>query len=498
MSSAYESGLKLSSAGRHAEAIGRFEEALASDPDDTRVLFALGNTACALGLSGAAEQFFRRVLHRDPSRVEAIVNLSNLLRLNGQFDAAIALLSPHIAQQPDNAELHMTLGSAWRECGDLTQAKQHYQAALQARPNYALALANLADLLCDEGQREVARTLYDKALSVEPKNPQIRLNRAILHFLNGDLKAGWRDYAARIDVRGKVPALASEQRLATWNGENLKHKRLLVRSEQGIGDQIMFASVIPDLLGRAGIDGGSLVMECEPRLQTLFARSFPGLTVKPAIFKTVNGATVADYGWLKSVGGIHRATLMGDVPRYLRRRMEDFPKPHSFLVPDRIETARWKTVLGSDAIGICWRSGKLGGHRTIGYAPLDYWGAFLRDTDARFISVQYDAKPEEIARLQEISGKTIYVPEGIDQKNELDRVASVLAALRLVVSAPTAVACMSAAVGTPTLKLLYNLSWTAMGMDYEPFLPSCRCVMPCRAGDWDDVFDQAKRLIALS
>ena len=498
MNVAYQSGLKLSSQGRHGEAIAQFEQALALEPDDPKVLFALGNTACQMGQTGIAEQFFRRVLAQDPCRTEAIVNLSNLLRLNGQYDAAIALLIPAVAREPKSPELQLTLGSVWRERGDLDRAKLHYQAALIARPDYAAALANLADLLCDEGQRDVARTLYDKALLAEPKNAQARLNRAILHFLNGDLKDAWRDYAARVDVPGKVPVVGDEHRSAPWNGENLKKKRLLVRSEQGVGDQILFASLILDLMARAQAEGGSVVLECEPRLQTLFTRSFPGITVKPAILRNVNGVPIADYGWLKSVGGANAAVLMGTLPRHLRGRMEDFPKPHSFLVPDADETARWKESFGPGAIGICWRSGKLGGHRSIGFAPLEQWGAFLRDINAPLVCVQYDARPEEIAELEATSGRKIIVPAGIDQKNELDRGASLMAALCLVISAPTAVACLSAAVGTRTLKLLYGQSWTAMGRDYEPFLPSCQCVTPRQMGDWAEVFNQAKKFIRRS
>jgi Flp pilus assembly protein TadD len=498
MNLAYHSGLKLSSEGRHGEAIAQFEQALAVEPDDPKVLFALGNTACQLGQAGVAEQFFRKVLAHDPCRTEAIVNLSNLLRASGQFDAAVALLIPAVAREPRSPELQLTLGSAWRERGDLEQAKLHYQAAMIARPDYAAALANLADLLCDEGRRDVARTLYDKAIKAEPNNAQARMNRAILHFLNGDLKEGWRDYATRTEVPGKVPAVAGEQRLAAWTGENLKKKRLLVRAEQGVGDQVLFSSLIPDLLARAQTDGGSIVLECEPRLQTLFARSFPGVTVKPWALKSMNGVPVADYGWLKAVGGVNAATLMGTLPRYLRGRMEDFPKPHNFLTPDADEAARWKDRFGPGAIGICWRSGKLGGHRSIGFAPLENWGAFLRNTDATLVCVQYDARPEEIAALEAISGKKIIVPEGIDQKNELDRAAALLSALGLVISAPTAVACLSAAVGTRTLKLLYGQSWTAMGRDYEPFLPSCQCVTPRQSGDWAEVFNQAARLIRRS
>ena len=71
-------------------------------PDDTKVLFALGNTAQPLGLAAPAEQFFRRVLALEPGRLEALVNLANLLRAAGQFDAAIALLEPALAREPDS------------------------------------------------------------------------------------------------------------------------------------------------------------------------------------------------------------------------------------------------------------------------------------------------------------------------------------------------------------------------------------------------------------
>ena len=100
MSSAYQTGLRLSSQGRHFEAIAQFEQALAQSPGDTKVLFALGNTAGQLGLGPVAEQFYRQVLALEPSRLEAIVNLANLLRTAGQFDAAIALLEPALALRP--------------------------------------------------------------------------------------------------------------------------------------------------------------------------------------------------------------------------------------------------------------------------------------------------------------------------------------------------------------------------------------------------------------
>ena len=493
----YERGLKLSSQGRHLEAIECFERALAVQPGDSKVLFALGNTAHALGMAKPAESFFRQVLAQEPQRLEALVNLANLLRSEGQFAAATALLEPALARSPQSPELHLTLGSVLREQGDNEGAKHCYRAALADRPHYVPALSNLADLLADDGDFDGARTLYGEALKADPGNPQTRLNRAVLNLLNGDLKEGWRDYAARADVPGKVPA--TEHRLTPWTGGPLKKIRLLVRVEQGVGDQIMFASCFGDLATRAANEGASVILECEPRLAALFARSFPDCTVRPATLKTVNGTVTADYGWLKAAGGAKAAVLMGSLPRILRGSIDAFPNPHAYLVPDAAEQAAWRQTFAglgaAPAIGICWRSGKSGGHRTVQYAPLAAWADFIRDLPGSIICAQYDATAEEIAELERLSGRRIFVPPSLDQKNELDRTCAMLSALDHLVSAPTAVSWLGAATGVATLKILYDTSWTSFAQPYEPFAPSCICVMPKVRGDWQGSFAQARHLI---
>jgi Flp pilus assembly protein TadD len=495
---AYDQGLKFASAGRHFEAIECFEQALASAPSDTRVLFALGNTACALGQAAMARQFFSQVLAIEPGRMEALVNLANLLRGEGQFEAARTLLEPALARSPQSPELNLTLGSVWRESGDHDRAAIYYRAALAQSPNYAPALSNLADLLADDGQIEEARTLYGAAIKSDPGNAQARLNRAVLNLLTGNLKDGWRDYAARLDVPGKVPA--TEQRLADWTGGPLKKVRLLVRAEQGVGDQIMFASLFGEITAKAMSEGGSVVIECEPRLVPLFARSFPDAMVRACELKNAAGRVTADYGWLKAAGGANAAIPMGSLPRYLRKDVTAFPPDHVFLKPADGEMIRWHGVFAaagaSPAIGLCWRSGKSGGHRAVQYAPLAAWADFIKDLPGMLVSAQYDATAEEIAELENRSGRKILVPDELDQKNELDRTAAMLSSLDVLVSAPTAVSWLGAGAGVPTLKMLYDTSWTGFGQAYEPFAPSCTLVMPKQRGDWTDGFAQAKAFIA--
>jgi tetratricopeptide (TPR) repeat protein len=481
----YAQGVALSAANRHAEAIDCFEEALEERPGDMGVLFALGNTASALGLAKPAEAFYRQVLALDPARLEALVNLANLLRAQGQFEAAEALLAPACRRNPDAPELWLTLGSVYREAGDAARAAAFYRQALSLRPDYPQALGNLADILADEGQFAEALALHDRAIAHDPGNAQARLNRAIVHLLSGRLSEGWTDYAARLEIAGRAPK--TDRRIARWTGGNLAGMRLLVTAEQGIGDQIMFASLIPELAARAAREGGSVILECEKRLVPLFSRSFPRTVVYAA--QSDGTAQNAD-----------AAIPSGSLSAILRTDFAQFPIPHRYLAPDAHEMRFWREELPSAGrrpwIGVCWRSGKTGGGRSMQYAPLIAWADFLRGVPGSVISVQYDASAEEIYELEKLSGRKIFTPKGLDQKNELDRTCALFATLDAVVSAPTAVSWLAAATGVPTAKILFDTSWTAFGEPYEPFAPAGRLMMPAKRGDWADAFAKARAWIA--
>lgn len=492
---AYAEGLALAAKGRHTEAIGRFEAALSTAPGDTRVLFALANTARDIGHDAAAERLYRGVLASEPDRIEALVNLANLLRTEGQTDAVIALMKPALERNPEVPELWLTLASALREAGDAATAKTFYQEALRLRPGYGQAIGNLADLLADDGEVEQALSLYEHVIEDDPHFAQARLNRAILLLLQGRLSEGWRDYAHRLKLRD---ALTYDHRLPKWTGGALKGARLLVTVEQGLGDQIAFASLIPDLATQLARDGCSLILECEPRLVPLFERSFPSVAVHACEIEARAGRKTARYGWLN--GAADFAVELATLPRYLRRSFDDFPARDSYLKADDAEVAHWRDWLRAHGagphIGVCWRSGNVGGLRALQFAPLEQWADFLRGLPGAVVSLQYDAREDEIALLETLSGREILVPPRLDQKHEIDRTCALMSGLDTAVSAPTAVSWMTAALGVPTFKILYNTSWTAFGRDYEPFAPNARCIRPAKTGDWASAFVKAAAAIA--
>jgi tetratricopeptide (TPR) repeat protein len=487
----YQQGLFLADQGHHAEAIERFEHALALRPNDTRILFALGRTADAIGHGGAAESFFRRVLAQEQDRLEALVALANLMRKSARTGEIVALLKPALERNPSRAELWLTLGTALREAGDLATAETFYREALRLQPGYGAATGNLADLLADRGEVDEALALYDSLLAADAQNAQARLNRAVLHLLRGELKKGWRDYEYRLKIKSRV--IVAGHGLPAWDGKVRERKSVLVTAEQGIGDQIMFASLIPEMQSLLARKGGRMVLEAEPRLVPLLARSFDGVAVATARMENRGGTTFAHHDWLKR-GEAHAAIALGSLPRLLRSELSAFPNPHAFLKTDTLETARWSQWLKAQGpgpfVGLCWRSGKVSGLRTAQYAPLEAWAAFIRECPAIPVSLQYDVQPSELETLQRLSGRGILVPPHLDQKQEIDRTAAMIVTLDAVVSAPTAVSWMAAGLGVPTFKILYNNSWTSFGESHEPFAPSCHCMMPKTSGDWDDAFAQ--------
>jgi len=316
-------------------------------------------------------------------------------------------------------------------------------------------------------------------------------------LMRGELKKGWRDYEHRLRIKNR--AIVADHGLPAWDGKARECKSVLVTAEQGIGDQIMFASLIPELQAILTRRGGKVVLEAEPRLVPLFARSFDGVAVAAARMEKRGGTIFAHYDRLQQ-GEAHAAVALGSLPRLLRGELHAFPSPHAFLKTDATETARWtqrlKALGPGPFVGLCWRSGKVSGLRAAQYAPLDSWAAFIRDIPATPVSLQYDVQTSELETLQRLSGRAILLPLQLDQKQEIDRTAAMIATLDGVVSAPTAVSWMAAGLGVPTFKILYNNSWTSFGESYEPFAPSCRCMMPKTSGDWSDAF--AQTLSALS
>src|SRR5262249_47603431 len=138
-------------------------------------------------------------------------------------------------------------------------------------------------------------------------------NRGIVALMLGDFARGWQDYKARVRARIGATNLVGDK---PWDGSPLAGKRVLLWTEYGLGDQIMFANLVPEIASQAA----HCTIVCAPRLLALFRRSFPQ-------------AEIIALG--EEIRGTFDVRLpLTDAAQLLRRSFADFPKHDGYLAPD--------------------------------------------------------------------------------------------------------------------------------------------------------------------
>ena len=171
----------------------------------------------------------------------------------------------------------INIGIAFREQGKLDEAIESYDRALSLKPDYFEAYNNKANALKDQGELEEAITTYKKAISLKPDYADAHVNLSFVLLSYGKLKEGLDEY----EWRWKTNKFLSQQRHFSqplWDGkQSLKDKTILLWSEQGIGDTIMWSSCLSLITSLAE----HCILECQEKLVPLLKRSFPNIEIKP-------------------------------------------------------------------------------------------------------------------------------------------------------------------------------------------------------------------------
>ena len=265
----------------------------------------LGAQALAADQLYAAEKAFCLAAAIDPSGRVALVNLGAVLIKAGKSGAAAQAQGWVLRLDPADAE-------AWS--------------------NYALACERL-------NRNDEAETAYRQAIAADPGHATARSNLGLLLLTRGALKEGYAEY----DWRFRSPHFKDFAKPSTaplWRGENLAGKTLLVWREQGLGDEIMFASSYGDVAGRAE----RVVVQCDRRLVGLLSRSFPKLTF------FADGKPPPPHD-----AQIPAGTLL----RRLRGAYSAFSAAPRFLTVEPVMAARWRARLATfgpeRTVGLAWR-----------------------------------------------------------------------------------------------------------------------------------------------
>jgi tetratricopeptide (TPR) repeat protein len=475
----------------------------------------LARAALEQGNLAAARLHLEQAQRAGESSIASTVLLAAVLAQQGELAAAEQALAPLLGRKPGAADAHNALGNIRRMQGRLDDAITHYDAALEAHPDFAAALSNRALCHHESGRAEAALRDYQQAIAIDPGDVTAAANLASLEYdlgldadasarlerllriapqfpqahwvlgfallRKGDFARGWSEYEWRERDAGRTNPSPP---LPEWRGEPHRDGPLLVCAEQGLGDQIMFASCLDDLTRLAD----NCVVECDPRLVRLFQRSFPGLRVYPHLKK-------ATEPWLADGVVPTAKTWLGSLPLRFRPGLEAFPDRRGYLVADPRQADAWRARLAALGpglkVGISWRGGTPSTRRSSRSIPLVEWLPLLQRAGAQFVDLQYGDNGAEIeALVRQHDVRLTRWPEALSA--DYDATAALVDALDLVISVQTSLVHLAGALGKEVWVLVPRVPEWRYGSEGHtlPWYPSARLLRQT-SPDWTQVIAEA-------
>ena len=313
----------------------------------------------------------------------------------------------------------------------------------------------------------------------------------------GELGGGWDGYEARLDPHyADVTIFAVDK--PRWSPERwIEGEQFLLIGEQGLGDEVLFASVAPDLIEALG-PGGVLHLAVEPRLVDLFQRSFPAAKVWRHMTAKIDHHTVRAAAF-DGQEAIDCWAPMASVLRRFRRRLDSFPSRAQYLTPDAARVQHWRDTLRAldgRTVGVVWKSLVKATNRSRHFAPFEAWEPILRTPGVCFVNLQYGDSSEEIARARDAFGIDVWTPPGIDLKNDLDDLAALTTALDLVIGPANASTNIAAAAGAQTWLISMPGAWPRLGTEDYPWYPQMRVFIPPAYNDWTPAMNEIAAALA--
>jgi tetratricopeptide (TPR) repeat protein len=472
----------LQAQGKLEEAVASYQRALILKPGMAEAHGNLGNARLAQNKLDDAEACYTQALTLKPNYAEAWYNLGNLRQAQDRLAEAAACYERAIALKPQLPEAHYNLGNTLHTLDRLDEAAASFERALAIRPEYAEAHYNLGCVLEDLGRLDEALARIARALEIKPDYSQARFGQALAQLQNGEFTTGWRNYECRWQsIDHDTPWRAYTEPI--WSGERLASGRLLVWGEQGIGDEIQFAGLIPDAIR----SGNRITLDCDARLKPLFARSFPEVEV-------VSGCGPAEAN--KAEIAAHLPA--GSLPGLFRRTEAAFAATTSpYLKADPVEQERFRANYddGRKLIGLAWhtRNQKTGRKRSI---ALKNFASLFALSGIRWISLQY-GDFDDLEQQAAATNAPSLIDRSVDQFVDIDRFAAQVAAMDQVITIDNSTAHLAAALGLPVCLLLpYAADWRWLEARTDsPWYPTLRIFRQPKIGDWESVVESVRNML---
>lgn len=357
-----------------------------------------------------------------------LATFGTLFLQTGRYGLAISFLERSLQGRATQSDVLSNLSIAYKGSGQQDKAIEYAERACKVGEPSAEALANYSGFFTNTGTPDKSIPLCEQALKLKPELAVAHWNLALALLEKGEWDRGWdeHDWGLRMQ-KGTTNVMRVDRQLGGapyWDGT--PGKTVAVYGEQGIGDEIMFASMLPDLMAK-----NTVVFECHKRLKHLFEESFQGLPC----YGTREDAEVT---WPNDHKIDYRVSI-GSLGKWLRRSKESFPGTPYLRAESAPKGEKFR-------VGISWTGGQKAGRVQTRSVPLAWWPSILNN-DCEFVSLQYtncDAELELMAK-QGYSIKTF--PEV--KSEDYYETAKLAMSCDLIISVCTSVVHLAGALGVP-------------------------------------------------
>jgi tetratricopeptide (TPR) repeat protein len=424
----------------YEKALLDFSKALSIDPECNQAYNNIGVTFDAMGDCESAILNYNQAIKNDASYYEAFSNRGAAYNSMGKFELAIKDCDAAIKIKPDYIDALINKGAALKNLKLYIKAREYYDEAIKiSRGSSELAYSNRAALLVEIKEYDSAEEDLKKAIEINRNSNQANLNLSLFYLSHKKFLLGWPLYKKRIYKDEEALNFLeqnSKPEVSSFSSEN----KLLIFSEQGLGDQILYLS----LLAEIEAVNPNITVLIDPRLIRIFERSFPKIKF------------LSKY---EHISKIQYDTFIfsGDLGGYFRNSESLFSRnKNSYLTSDSIRTRELDFSLRKDSkkvCGISWTSKnlKFGQDKSLRLVDLL---PILELANFEFVNLQYGDTDNEIKAIYDDKLVKINSINEIDNQSDIDGLTSLIDACDVVVTISNVTAHIAGALGKKTFLLL--------------------------------------------
>lgn len=477
----FQQGKQFHAARDLAQAAEAYRKALLLIPDHPQLLINFGGLAEDVGDWKNAEKIYRH-LQKVKDIPDLDGKLASALFNQARYEDAIPLFDSFIARHPREAVALRLLATSHFRLSHFPQAIELAQRSWDAE-KHPDAINLLIAIHLETGDCTALAPLAEEALARYPDDWQVQKLVGEYLLKSGDYARGFRYFPAMRNSNDGSRHYVEGLDVPWWQGEPFAGT-LLVGGEQGIGDEILTASLF-ESLSRRGLD--RIVVEADPRLLEIFRRACPAITFvarKQRELKT-----------LAESGIPCRKTICGNLFELLCSEPGWRLPSHGWLSADAEKTAAFSKKYrarfpGKMLIGISWKSQRVLKSGARKHVDLQRFLPLLNVPGTAFINLQYGDVAEDIASLPDPS--RIHVDDGVDTLNDMDALFAQIAALDLVITTSNVTAHIAGALGKPCWVILPRSRpiiwyWGYSG-DSTPWYPATQLFRNAQEDDWTELF----------